>query len=77
MARCGALGVSYYRAAPRSYLKDSLAPTLKIRDEQGAEISHNFAVTGWLTLGADRQIIDPSLASETAVFAGLRTVVRS
>ena len=68
-------GVGYYYAAPSSDLKDSLASTLKIRDEQGWEIFYNFAVTPWLVLGADLQIINPSLASDTAVFPGLRTVI--
>lgn len=69
-------GVGYYYAAPSSDLKDSLEPILKIRDEQGWEIFYNLAVTPWLTLGADLQIIEPSLADETTVFAGLRTVIR-
>ena len=34
------------------------------------------AVTPWLVLGADLQIIRPSLANETAIFPGLRTVIR-
>jgi len=69
-------GVGYYYAAPSTELKDSLESVVSIRDEQGVELFYNFAVTPWLTLGADLQIIDPSLADETAVFAGLRTVIR-
>jgi porin len=69
-------GVGYYYAALSPYLKDSLAATLRIRDEQGWEIFYNFAVTPWFTLGADLQIIRPGLASNTAVFPGLRTVIR-
>ena len=69
-------GVGYYYAAPSPDLKDSLAPILRIRDEHGWEIFYNFAVTPWLSLGADLQIIKPSLANNTAVFSGLRTVIR-
>ena len=69
-------GVGYYYAAPSRDLKDSLAPVLKIRDEQGVELFYNFAVTPWFTLGADLQIIQPSLANEKAVFLGLRNVIR-
>lgn len=69
-------GVGYYYAAPSSHLKDSFEPILEIRDEQGVEIFYNFAVTPWLTFGANLQIIKPSLANETAVFSGLRTVIR-
>jgi porin len=69
-------GVGYYYAAPSTDLKDSLESTLTIRDEQGWEIFYNFAVTPWLGLGADVQIINPSLANDTAVFSGLRAVLK-
>jgi porin len=69
-------GVGYYYAALSPYLKDSLAPGLRIREEQGVEIFYNFALTPWFTLGADLQIIRPSLANDPAVFFGLRNVIR-
>ena len=69
-------GVGYYYAAPSSDLKNSLKPVLIIRNEQGLEAFYNFAVTPWLVLGADLQVINPSLADPTAVFCGLRTVIR-
>jgi len=69
-------GIGYYYDAPSGDLKESLSRLLTIRDEQGAEIFYNFAVTPWLTLGADLQIIKPSLADDTAVFSGFRTVIR-
>lgn len=69
-------GIGYYYAAPSRDLKDSLERILNIRDDQGVEIFYNFAATPWLTFGADLQIIDPSLADDTAVFVGLRTVIR-
>ena len=69
-------GVGYYYAAPSPDLKDSLAPQPEIRDEKGWEIFYNFVVTPWLVLGANLQIIKPSLASDTVVFSGLRTVIR-
>jgi porin len=69
-------GAGYYYAALGSDLKDSLSHIMKIGDEQGWEIFYNFSVTPWLTLGADVQIIKPSLADDTAVFSGLRTVIR-
>ena len=37
---------------------------------------YTFAVTPWLVLGADLQIINPGLADKTALFTGLRTVIR-
>jgi porin len=69
-------GVGYYYDAPSPALKDSLAPVLRIGDEQGGEVFYNFVVTPWLVLGADLQVIKPSLAEDTAVFFGLRTVIR-
>jgi len=69
-------GAGYYYAALGSDLKDSLSHIMKIGDEQGWEIFYNFSLTPWLTLGADVQIIKPSLADDTAVFSGLRTVIR-
>ena len=69
-------GVGYYYAAPSNDLKDLPGSIQKIRDEQGVEMFYNFAVTPWLVLGADLQIIKPSLADDTAVFSGLRTVIK-
>ena len=57
-------------------MKDALSPLLKIRDEQGVELFYNFAVAPWLTVGVDLQVIDPSLGEDTAVFPGLRCVMR-
>jgi porin len=58
------------------YFKDALAPRETIRDEEGWEIFYNLALTPWLQLGADLQIIRPAIgANKTAVFPGLRTVV--
>ena len=69
-------GFGYYYAVPSPDLRESLAPIEDIRIEQGVEIFYNFALTHWLVLGLDLQIIQPSLADETAVFTGLRTVTR-
>jgi len=69
-------GVGYYYSSWSPDLKDSLEPIQKLGDEQGLEIFYNFAVTPWLVLGADLQIINPALADESAVFCGLRTVIR-
>lgn len=68
-------GIGYYYAAPSRDLKDSLKTVVDIRDEQGVEVFYNFSVTPWLTIGADLQVIRPSLADDTAVFCGMRTVV--
>jgi porin len=69
-------GAGFYYAAPSTDLKKSLEPVTKIRNEYGFEMFYNFAVTPWLTFGPDLQVIRPSLANETAVFFGLRNVIR-
>jgi porin len=69
-------GIGYYYASPSPDLKESLESKQTIRDEYGFESFYNFALTPWLVLGADLQIIKPSLANETAVFFGLRNVIR-
>ena len=49
---------------------------MTIRNELGVEIFYHFAVTPQFVLGADLQIIRPSLANDTVVFPGLRAVIR-
>jgi porin len=69
-------GIASYYDAPSRDLQDSLSPLLKIRDEQGLEVFYNFAVMPWFTVGADFQVIKPSLGKGTAIFTGLRSVIR-
>jgi porin len=69
-------GIGYYYDSFSQDLKDALAPAKTLRNEQGLEIFYNFAVSPWFTLGADLQVIRPALASTTAVFTGLRAVIR-
>jgi porin len=68
-------GVGYYYAAWSQPLKEAVASTLTLRDEQGLELFYNFSVTPWFFLGADLQVISPALATTTAVFPGLRAVI--
>jgi porin len=69
-------GIGYYYDSLSEYLKDALAPIVRLRDEQGLEIFYNVKVTPWLSLGADLQVIRPGLSSDTAVLPGLRAVIR-
>jgi porin len=68
-------GAGFYYAAPSTDLKNSLESIKTIRNEYGFEAFYNFSVTPWFVLGADFQIIKPSLADDTAVFPGLRAVI--
>jgi porin len=69
-------GIGYYYDGPSRELQDALEPVLKVRDEQGIEVFYNFALTPWFTVGADLQVINPSLGEDTVVIPGLRTVIR-
>jgi porin len=69
-------GIGYYYDSLSGYLKDALEPIVRLRDEQGLEIFYDLALTPWFNLGFDLQVIRPGLASETAVFPGVRAVIR-
>lgn len=66
-------GIGYYYAGVSNDLKKTLRLFVPIDDEQGVEIFYNLALTGWLHLTADVQIIDPFLARrDTATVFGMR-----
>jgi porin len=67
------LGVYFDTWSPA--LRQSLEPKLILQNEFGIEAFYNFSVMPAVTIGADLQLIRPTLADQMAVFAGLRTVV--
>lgn len=70
-------GVGFFHYSVSSALKQSLGPVVAIDDEQGVEIFYNAAVTPWLHVGADLQVIDPVLSQrDTAVIFGLRAGIK-
>lgn len=70
-------GIGYFYYSLSSDLKRALAPVIALDDEDGVEIFYNAAITPWLHLGANLQVIDPTVnANEKAVFFGLRSVVK-
>lgn len=69
-------GIGYYYDNYSQDLKDALAPAVTLRDEQGLELFYNFSVSPSVDVGADLQVIKPGLADSTAVFPGLRLVIR-
>jgi porin len=69
-------GIAYYYMGPSRDLQESLSPVLTLRDEHGVELFYNLEVTPWLTVGADLQVINPSLGEDTAIIPGLRSVAR-
>jgi porin len=70
-------GVGYYYYSLSNDLKRSVASVIALDDEKGVEIFYNATITPWLHLGADLQIIDPTISTkEKALFIGLRSVVK-
>ncbi len=68
-------GVGYFYLGVSDTLQTTLAPfpAANLRDEQGVELYYNIAVTPWMHITPDLQIIEPSrVASETSLVAGLR-----
>ncbi len=66
-------GVGYFFYNFSDDLQSTVSPILNLGDEQGLELFYNFAVTPWLTLGADVQWVDPALEGrDDAVVGGLR-----
>lgn len=62
-------GIGYYYMQTSGDISDGL----KMGDEQGAEAYYTFAVTPWLQITPDVQIIDPARkTNDTTVVAGIR-----
>jgi porin len=69
-------GVGVFYVGFSDELKEGLRPLLPLRDEYGAEIFYNFAVTPWFRLTADLQVIRPGLdGQDPAVIAGVRAQI--
>jgi len=66
-------GAAYSFSSISSDLKDALDPLVRLRDEHQFEGFYNFAVTPWLFLTGDIQVIRPTRPrAETAWVPGLR-----
>ncbi len=67
-------GAGFFQYQPSGPLLDSLAALgIERRCERGIEAFYNLAITPWLRLSADLQVIDPwNPARSQATYAGLR-----
>jgi porin len=62
------LGVGFFFVSASGKLLDG-----RLDHDFGVEFYYNFAVTGWLNVTADLQVIDPALRGiDTSVVLGLR-----
>jgi porin len=71
-------GIGYFHYRYSDDLKGAFeAVNLFFEDEQGGEAFYNCAVTTWLRVGANVQIIDPAVkASSRSVYMGVSTQIR-
>lgn len=70
-------GISYFYYGFSEDLKDSLDDvSYDLGDESGIEAFYNLAVTPWLNVTADGQVIWPADGDETAYFLGLRAQLK-
>ncbi len=66
-------GLSYFYYGFSDELRDGLGQLgVRLEDEHGFEAYYSLAVTRWLNLAADAQIISPGTGQDTAYFLGLR-----
>jgi porin len=69
-------GVGYYYLATSSVLRQTLGPVAPSGNEQGFELYYNAAITGWFTLSADIQAVDPAQSGARSAFLfGLRAKI--
>jgi porin len=82
----GIAGNSLFKSRPRDYfgvayafdsisgdLKDALDPVVRLRDEHEFEAFYNFALTPWLYLTGDVQVVRPARPkADTAFVPGVR-----
>lgn len=70
-------GLAYFRYSLSSSLVDGLRPIVSLEDEHGIEVFYNFAVTPWLRLTSDIQIIDPAFKeNDRTVYFALRVQIK-
>ena len=66
-------GIGFFYTGLGGDVRGTLSPFVPVSDEYGAEIFYDCAVTPWLRLAGDVQVINPAVSrNETAVYAGLR-----
>jgi porin len=70
-------GVSLSRFALSNTLRRAVAPVLSLRDEYAVEVFYDFAVTPWLRVKPDAQLINPAQSRfPLGAFAGVQTYVK-
>src|SRR5262245_37035428 len=66
-------GIGYFYGGLSNDLIETVQPFLRLRDEQGAELYYNVALTGWTSVSAHLQYVDPfAVGSKTRTFFSVR-----
>jgi porin len=69
-------GVAYYYLATSDVLRQALGPRAPSAGEQAVEVYYSAGITGWLTVTADIQAIDPGQVDARSAFLfGLRAKI--
>jgi porin len=61
-------GLGYFYYGFSGALKETFRPILTLGDEQGVEIYYKAALTPWLNLTADLQIVNPAIKTADTVY---------
>lgn len=66
-------GVGYFYTGLSNNFQNLASPIVALQDVQGGEIYYNFAVTPWMNITPDLQVIQPANAGQsTAIVVGMR-----
>ena len=66
-------GVGYYFLGVSDVLKQDVRQSAPLRNDQGVELFYNAAITPWIHISPDLQVIDPfEKKADTALVVGLR-----
>lgn len=66
-------GVAYFYTGLSNDFQNLASPIVALQDVQGGEVFYNFAVTPWMNVTPDLQIIQPANAGQsTAIVVGMR-----
>jgi porin len=67
------MGVAYFYTGLSNDVQNLVNPLVPLQDVQGGELYYNMAVTPWLNVTPDLQIIQPSVVGrDTAIVVGMR-----
>jgi porin len=66
-------GVGYYFLGVSDVLKQDVRQSAPLRNDHGVELFYNAAITPWIHISPDLQVIDPfEKKADTALVVGLR-----